>query len=161
MRSGRCARPREACGSERLGPSLAATATLLDTAADQLAADADQQESASSDGGGTSGGPGGGPASGPGGQQPTVPTPSPGEYAAMDASERAEWLANATDAQVAALYAQLVRLGVDPDSPGFSDLAVAHWTRVAAGEAGFDFADWDPSAGASARSWRVGGSSAS
>ncbi|MGN6239514.1 MAG: WXG100 family type VII secretion target [Cellulosimicrobium cellulans] len=133
-----------------LGPSLATTATLLDAAADQLAADADQQESASSDGGGGLGGPGGGTTSGPGGRQPTVPTPTPGEYAAMDASERAEWLENATDAQVAALYAQMVRLGVDPDSPGFSDLAVAHWTRVAAGEAGFDFADWDPSAGASA-----------
>jgi len=133
-----------------LGPSLASTASLLDAAADQLAADADQQESASND---TGGGPGGtgGPGAGPGGGAPSpVATPTPGEWAAMDAAERAEWLANASDAQVAALYAQMVRLGVDPDSPGFADLAVAHWTRVAAGEAGFDFGDWDPSAGASA-----------
>ena len=68
----------------------------------------------------------------------------------MGAGGRAAWVGNAADAQVAALYDQMVRLGVDPDSPGFAELAVTHWTRVAAGEAGFDFADWDPSAGASA-----------
>lgn len=135
--------------SATLRPSLATTATLLDAAADRLAADADQQESASRDGG-VLGAPGGGPTTGPGGPHPTVATPTPSEYAATDASERAGWLENATDAQVAALYAQLVRLGVDPDSPGFPDLVVAHWTRVAAAEAGFDLADWDPSAGASA-----------
>ncbi|MGW9416750.1 WXG100 family type VII secretion target [Cellulosimicrobium funkei] len=132
-----------------LGPSLTGTASLLDAAADRLATDADQQESASADGGALAG-PGGAPTSGPGGPQQTVPTLTPGEYAAMDAGERAAWLENATDAQVAALYDQMVRLGVDPDSPGFAELAVTHWTRVAAGEAGFDFADWDPSAGASA-----------
>jgi uncharacterized protein YukE len=137
--------------SSTLAPAMVAAAALLDDGADQLRHDADQQETASAaDGTGSTGGPGGsgGPPGSPG--TPAVPTPTPGEYAAMDAGERAEWLENATDAQVAALYAQLVRLGVDPDSPGFGDLARVHWTRVAAAEAGFDFADWDPSAGASA-----------
>lgn len=139
--------------SSALAPAVLAAAALLDRTAETLRRDADQQESASAADGGAPGGPGGPtPPGGPGapGAPGTVPTPSPAEYLAMDAAERADWLAAATDAQVAALYGRMVSQGVDPDSAGFADLAVAHWTRTAAAEAGFDFADWDPAAGAGA-----------
>ncbi|MBD8079593.1 WXG100 family type VII secretion target [Cellulosimicrobium arenosum] len=134
--------------SATLAPAVANASTLLEHASDALRRNADEQESTSSTGGGP-GGPGSpGGSSGPGGGTPGTPTP--GEYAEMSASERADWLARASDAQIAALYAQMVQDGVDPESPGFGDLASAHWTRVAAAEAGFDVADWDPSAGSAA-----------
>ncbi|MBD5785680.1 WXG100 family type VII secretion target [Cellulosimicrobium terreum] len=135
--------------SGTLAPAVAAAAATLEHASDALRRNADEQDTTSRADGGGPGGPGGpGSPTGPGGTP--AGTPTPGEYQDMDATERQEWLENASDAQIAALYAQLQRLGVDPDSPGFGDLAVAHWTRVAAAEAGFDFADWDPSAGSAA-----------
>lgn len=135
----------------------AAIDTLTETG-DTLDRNADSQEQTSEDAGlaGAGSGPGGtgtdstpgGAPGGPTAQVATTPL-TPEEYTDLSTEERKEWLATATDEDVAALLAAMEAQGLYP-GPDAGLVASEHWTRQAAQDAGIDFVAWDPSQGAQA-----------
>lgn len=131
-----------------IGPSMTRAAQVLDHAGDALVRNADLQDRASDASSGLSGGgAGGGVHASPGGPG-GAGSVSPDEYTAMSEAERLAWLSKASDADVDALYAAMTAAGAKPTDPAYGDLLDAHWTRVAANDAGIDFAAWDTSQGA-------------
>ncbi|MFJ3406607.1 WXG100 family type VII secretion target [Promicromonospora sp. NPDC090134] len=80
---------------------------------------------------------------------PPVPTLSPDQYLDLSQGERTEWLATASDEQIAALLAAMEAQGLYP-GPDAGPVANAHWTRQAAQDAGIDYLSWDPRLGAEA-----------
>lgn len=131
----------------------------LTRAGETLERNADDQERTSDDAGGagsgagpgtgtTSGGAGGGvPAGAP--MAPQTPGLTPDEYEDMSEAERQQWLATATDQQVADLLAAMEAQGLYP-GPDAGAVASEHWTRQAAQDAGIDYLSWDPSRGSEA-----------
>ncbi|WP_369373846.1 WXG100 family type VII secretion target [Promicromonospora sp. Populi] len=133
--------------------NMSAAIDTLEQAGAALDRNADAQEQTSEDAGLTgSSGPGGtGTESAPGGAPtaPQTPTLTPDEYTDLSEGERAEWLANATDEEIAALLAAMEAQGLYP-GPDAGPVASEHWTRQAARDAGIDYLGWDPSLGAQA-----------
>ncbi|MBE1875503.1 WXG100 family type VII secretion target [Myceligenerans pegani] len=139
--------------------SLSAAIDQLTQAGGTLDQNADDQEGTSEEdgavgpGGGTgsdgtgSGADGSGSASPPA-QVPTSPL-TPEQYQDLSEAERQEWLATATDEQIAALLAAMEAEGLYP-GPDAGALASEHWTRQAAQDAGIDYLEWDPELGAEA-----------
>ncbi|MFD6141228.1 WXG100 family type VII secretion target [Promicromonospora sp. NPDC060271] len=136
--------------------NISAAIDTLTQAGDTLDRNADSQERTSEDAGlaGTGSGPSGtgsvpgGAPGGPGVQVATTPL-TPEEYTDLSTAEREEWLATATDEEVAALLAAMEAQGLYP-GPDAGPVASEHWTRQAAQDAGIDFLAWDPSQGAQA-----------
>lgn len=136
--------------------NMSAAIDTLTQTGDTLDRNADSQERTSEDAGlagagsgptSTGSAPGGAPG-GPGAQVAATPL-TPDEYTDLSAAEREEWLATATDEEVAALLAAMEAQGLYP-GPDAGPVASEHWTRQAAQDAGIDFLAWDPSQGAQA-----------
>ncbi|MGW2090722.1 WXG100 family type VII secretion target [Promicromonospora sukumoe] len=136
---------------------LTAAIDSLVQAGNALDRNADDQERTSADAG-TAGGVGTGTGGTGGGTTvagaqapaaPQVPTLSPDEYLDLSEGERLDWLATATDEEVAALLAAMEAQGLYP-GPDAGPVANEHWTRQAAQDAGIDYLAWDPTLGADA-----------
>lgn len=135
----------------------AAIDTLVQ-AGDAVDRNADAQEQTSEDAGLAGAGVGTvgtGAESAPGGfgnGVPTAPTTlalTPDEYTDLSGGEQQEWLATATDEEIADLLAAMEAQGLYP-GPDAGPVANEHWTRQAAQDAGIDYLAWDPSLGADA-----------
>ncbi|GAB3169360.1 hypothetical protein GCM10027059_34090 [Myceligenerans halotolerans] len=146
-------------------PNLSTAIDSLSQARETLEQNADDQESTSDDdgAGGLGSGAGGsspdsGSGDGPGAAYVPVSSPAspqlpsaltPDRYGDLSEGERQEWLATATDEQIADLMAAMEAQGLYP-GPDAGALANEHWTRQAAQDAGIDYLEWDPSLGADA-----------
>ncbi|GAA1866034.1 WXG100 family type VII secretion target [Myceligenerans crystallogenes] len=144
-------------GTHRL--TMTEAIDTLTRAGETLERNADDQERTSDDAGGAGAGAGTGTNSGggpdPAGHPSTAPTApqaltiTPDEYEDMSEAERQEWLATATDQEVADLLAAMEAQGLYP-GPDAGAVASEHWTRQAAQDAGIDYLSWDPSKGSEA-----------